>query len=80
MKPIAFTKDETRAMVRALQSYFTKELDQDLGTLPAEMMIEFLGRQIGPTFYNRGVRDAEAVFNARAEDMSEAILGLERFG
>lgn len=76
--PIEFSKEEMRDMVRRVQTYFDTELDQDLGTLPAEMLIAFFGREVGTFFYNRGLRDAQAIFTAKAEDVSDAIYGLEQ--
>lgn len=78
MKPIAFSREETAAITGRLQTYFRDELDVDLGALPAEMLLDFLGKEIGPFFYNRGLYDAQAVVAAKAEDISEAIAGLER--
>jgi uncharacterized protein (DUF2164 family) len=77
-EPIEFSKDEMRDMVRRAQAYFDTELDQELGALPAEMLIGFFGREVGAFFYNRGLRDAQAVFAAKAEDVSDAIYGLEQ--
>ena len=77
-EPVEFSKDEIRDMVRRLQGYFDAELDQELGALPAEMLIAFIARNLGPTFYNRGLRDAQAVFAAKAEDVSDALYGLEQ--
>lgn len=42
------------------------------------MLLAFIATEIGRDFYNRGLYDAQAVVAARAEDISEAILGLER--
>ena len=78
MKPIEFSREERRAIALKLQAYFRDELEQDLAALPAEMLLDFLGREIGPWFYNRGPYDAQAVVSARAEDIAEAIAGLER--
>lgn len=78
VEPIAFSKDETRDMARRLQAYFDAELDLELGALPAEMLIAFMARDLGPTFYNRGLRDAQAVFTAKAEDVADALYGLEQ--
>ena len=76
--PIEFSKDEMRDMVRRVQAYFDTELEQDLGALPAEMLIAFFGREVGGFFYNRGLRDAQAVFSAKAEDVADTIYGLEQ--
>ena len=76
--PIEFSKDEMRDMVRRVQAYFDVELEQDIGALPAEMLIAFFGREVGAFFYNRGLRDAQAVFTAKAEDIADTIYGLEQ--
>lgn len=78
MKAIEFSKQETADMAGELQRYFRDELDLELGALPAQMLVDFLGRTMGPYFYNRALYDAQAVLTARVEDISEAILALER--
>lgn len=78
MKPIEFTKEERAAIVARIQTYFGDELDQPIGVLPAEMLLDFFGREIGGFFYNRGLRDASAVVAAKAEDIADAIYRLER--
>lgn len=78
MKPIDFSREETAAITGKLRAYFRDELEIDLATLPAEMLLDFLGREIGPFFYNRGLYDAQAVVTKKAEDITEAIAGLER--
>lgn len=78
MKPIAFSPEERAAATARLRAYFRDELDQDLAQLPAEMLLDFIGREIGGAFYNRGVYDAQALVRARADDVVEALYGLER--
>ncbi|CAN5303570.1 hypothetical protein BH10PSE2_BH10PSE2_19890 [soil metagenome] len=78
VEPIVFSKDEMRDMVRRLQDYFDAEMDQEVGVLPAEMLIACMARDLGPAFYNRGLHDAHGVFSAKAEEMADAIYALER--
>ena len=78
MKPITFSREETAAITGKLRDYFRDELEIDLAALPAEMLLDFLGREIGPFFYNRGLYDAQAVVMKKSEDIAEAIAGLER--
>jgi uncharacterized protein (DUF2164 family) len=77
-KRIEFSKEETKAMVADLRRYFTNELDQDLGQLPAELLVDFFAGQMGAYFYNRGLYDAQAAFTAKMDDVSDAIYSLER--
>jgi uncharacterized protein (DUF2164 family) len=44
------------------------------------MLLDFIAREVGPVFYNRGLYDAQAVLAARIEDVNEAIYGLEKKG
>lgn len=78
MKPIEFSRDERAAVTAKLRDYFARELDQALGQLPAEMLLDFIGKEIGGAFYNRGVHDAQQLVQQKAEDIVEALYGLER--
>lgn len=80
MTPIRFSREEVAAITAKLRPYFRDELDVDLRDLPAEMLIDFLAREIGPFFYNRALYDAQAVLKKKADDIGEAIAGLERAG
>ena len=78
MKPIRFSREETADITARLRTYFRDELEMDLAALPAEMLLDFLSREIGAFFYNRAIYDAQAVVAKKAEDISEALAGLER--
>ncbi|MDZ4365137.1 DUF2164 domain-containing protein [Brevundimonas sp.] len=80
MTPIQFSREETTEIVSRLKAYFRDELDQDLDGLPAQMLLDFIAREIGPMFYNRALYDAQTVVADRAEQIGDAILGLEKPG
>lgn len=77
-KEITFTREERSALAVRIRDFVRDELEQDISLLQAEMTLAFLGREIGPWFYNRGLYDAQAVVLAKSEDIVEAIAGLER--
>lgn len=77
-RSITLTREETADLVAALRGYFRDELDQDLGVLPAEMLLDFIRERVGPAFYNRGLYDAQAAVAAQAEALAERILNLEK--
>ena len=78
MERIRFSKEETAEITTALRRYFRDELDHELGQLPAEMLLDFLGEQIGPHFYNRGLYDAHALIAKKIDDLQDEVLSLER--
>ncbi len=79
-KPAAtvLTREELQDAASRLRAYLRDEMDVEVGQFPAEMLVEFIERDIGRLFYNRGLRDAETVVRQKVEDVADALYGLER--
>lgn len=78
MSEITFSKDEKALIVRKLQLYFSEELKQQIGQFDAEFLLDFISRELGAYYYNRGLYDAQAALNAKLEDVQDAIYQLEQ--
>jgi len=78
MKPITFSREETKAIVGDIQDYFRDELDQSIGAIPAEMLMQFFAQKMGAYFYNRGLYDAQALVRKKIDDVSDEIFSLEQ--
>lgn len=78
MKKIVFPKEDKAAIVARIRQYFESELDQRIGELPAEFLLDFFSAEIGAHYYNQGLRDAHAALVKRMEDVAEDIYLLER--
>ena len=78
MCTIDFTSKEKEAMVEKLQAYFEKELDQDLGQFDAEFLLDFVSKELGAYFYNRGLHDARAVLENKLSTIDEDLYAIEK--
>jgi uncharacterized protein (DUF2164 family) len=78
MKPIKFSREETKAIVDEIRDYFRNELDQDIGSIPAEMLMMFFADKMGAYFYNRGVYDAQGLVRERMDNLTDDLFGLEQ--
>lgn len=78
MKPIKFEKAERDAIVARIQRYFVAELEQDIGSVPAELLLNFFTETIGPFYYNQGLNDAQGVFLKALDNINDTIYGLEQ--
>lgn len=78
MKPIAFSREETADLVRRLRDFAREELEQEMSQLQAEMLLDMIRIEMGPAFYNRALYDAQALVTAKAEEIGDAVLSLER--
>ncbi|GGI91163.1 DUF2164 domain-containing protein [Shewanella gelidii] len=78
MAKIEFTHAETERMVTKLQSYFDRELNQELEQFDAEFLLDFFAKEMGAYYYNRGLHDARAIFEARVESIDDDIYAIEK--
>ena len=79
MSVVEFSKEEKALITQKLQRYVATELGFEMGSFDAEFLLDFVSKELGCYFYNRGLYDAQTVVNARFEDMAEAIVVLEKF-
>ena len=78
MKKISFSKEEKTAIIGKIQDYFSDELDQEIGQIPAEMLLIFFTEQFGNYFYNKGLNDAHHAFLGKMDDFADIIYTLEQ--
>ncbi|MCH9648346.1 MAG: DUF2164 domain-containing protein [Deltaproteobacteria bacterium] len=78
MSKIVFSKAEQEALVARLKLYFSEELNRELGGFEAQFLLDFIAQEIGPSFYNRGLYDAQAVFASKIEGVTDAIYEIEK--
>ena len=78
MAEIKFSAEELTSVVNKVQLYFQEELDREIGQFDAEFLVEFFAEEIGAFFYNRGLYDAQALFESKVEAITEAIYELEK--
>jgi len=78
MDKIKFSREETKAIVAEIQDYFREELDQSIGALPAEMLMQFFAERMGAYFYNRGLYDAQALVRKQVDSLTDEIFALEQ--
>lgn len=75
--PIALTKDQETQIVASLQRYFREELDQEISTMRSRFLLEYIMDEIAPIAYNRAIKDAEAYFRAKLEDLPGSCFAPE---
>jgi len=69
---IELNKEIRADLVENLKNYFLNERDEELNNLGAELLLDFIVKDIGPYIYNKAVEDSYDYMNERIED----LLGL----
>ena len=77
MAEIEFSSAEKQHIGAKLKQYFDSEMDQELGSFEAQFLLDFISKEIGGFFYNKGLEDAQAALAVQLENFSDAIYALE---
>jgi uncharacterized protein (DUF2164 family) len=78
MSEIKFSKEEKETLIPKIKMYLHEELDMEVGNFDAEFLLDFFSEEIGPYFYNRGIRDSLDMLDARMDEVKESIYVLEK--
>lgn len=75
---IDINEADKAALSRKIQGYFADELDQEIGMFEAQFLLDFLEKELGAIYYNQGLYDAQAILMKRLDNVTDAILALEK--
>jgi uncharacterized protein (DUF2164 family) len=62
------TEIRTQA-IQSLQKYFDLNMEESLGNLKANELLDYLLEEIGPSIYNQAVSDARDHMQTRVQEM-----------
>lgn len=77
-RPKKFTRAQKQPAIHAVQQWFQRERDEEIGELAAELLIDALGPTIGRLWYNEAIHDARAVVADRMSVLDEELFALEQ--
>ena len=75
--PITLPDDARTEATASIQRFFDDELDQDIGTLQAALVLDFVLAEIAPSVYNQALRDAQARMQTAAADLDVSLAETE---
>jgi len=71
MDEFKIEKDQKREMIDKLQTYFLQERGEELSDLGGDMLVDFITKELGSVYFNRGIADAYAHMSGRLEELFE---------
>jgi uncharacterized protein (DUF2164 family) len=66
---IQLTDERRECMLRSIKRYFAETLDQELGDLAAERLLEFFVKELGAPVYNQAIQDARKFLLEKLDDL-----------
>ena len=68
---VSLAKETRRRALDSIRSYFTEQMDDDIGDLKAGLLLDFFLAEVGPSVYNSAIADAQAHLLGRVADLEE---------
>ena len=78
MNTIEFSKEEKEILVQKFKTYFESELNFDIGQFDAEFLIDFISKNLGSYYYNRGLQDAQIATLSKLDSIESEIDSLKK--
>ncbi|MFZ6819934.1 DUF2164 domain-containing protein [Undibacterium sp. Ji22W] len=66
---IQLKSDIRKQAITSLQRYFDLNMEEKLGNLQAESLLDYLLEEIGPSIYNQAVNDAQNHLQTRVQEL-----------
>ena len=70
---IELTKEAKQTALESLQKYFAENMEEPLGNLAGNALLNFILEEIGPSIYNKGVADAQERMQARISELDYEV-------
>ena len=78
MSDIKFSTHEKEELVSKFKKYFKAELDFEMGQFDCEFLLDFISKELGSHYYNKGLADAQAILASKLDDINHAIYEIEQ--
>lgn len=66
---IELDRDTKTRAIQSLQRYFDENMEEPIGNITANALLNFFLQEIAPSVYNQAVRDVQANMQQKTEDL-----------
>jgi uncharacterized protein (DUF2164 family) len=74
---IKLNKEVEERLLGSIQRYAKENLDEEMGTLKARLLLDFCVREIGPSVYNQAIQDAQAAMQEKVAELDTSCYERE---
>ncbi|WP_409250991.1 DUF2164 domain-containing protein [Bacillus sp. SCS-153A] len=75
---IKMPKEEKDEIIGRIQTFHYEQHGEEIGNIGAENLFEFILKELGPYFYNKGVMDSKEVLMDKMLLLEDDLYALKR--
>ncbi len=76
MTSIELSKQERGDAIVSLKRYFQENFSEEIGDMPAGLLLNYILEEIGPAIYNKAIDDARARMEQRVMDLPGELFAV----
>ena len=70
---IELSKEARKAAVTSIERYFNENMEEKIGNMTADGLLQFFIEEIGPSIYNKAVSDVQARLQSRIIELDVEV-------
>ncbi|NIO00751.1 MAG: DUF2164 family protein [Candidatus Latescibacteria bacterium] len=74
---ITLSPEAKKKLIASIKRYFEERMDEEIGDLKADLLLDYFLKEMGPTVYNQAIADARAFFEERTADLDASCYKKE---
>jgi uncharacterized protein (DUF2164 family) len=74
---IKISNEARKQSITSIERYFTANMDESIGNLGAELLLDFILEEIGPSIYNNAVADVQERLQTRVMEVDSEVYETE---
>lgn len=78
MEKDLISREEKERLLLKIQRHLSDEVEVELGRFEAEALVDLVADLLGPHYYNKGLRDAQALIARQVDQINDALYEMER--
>lgn len=78
MNVFKLPKEQKDELTSRVQTFFIDERSEELGSIAAQSILEFMLKELGPIIYNQAMDDARRLVKEKMESMENDLYAMEK--
>jgi uncharacterized protein (DUF2164 family) len=74
---ITLPEQAKQQALASLKRYVSENFEQEIGDLKADLLLDYVLRELGPTIYNQAIAEAKDFFQERTADLDAVCYRAE---
>lgn len=75
---IKIPKEQKVDLISSVQQYFASERSEEISGLGAELILDFMLKELTPFIYNKAIADVRQVVNEKTSQLDDELYSLEK--